>query len=50
MELEPSEEEFKKHFGELLNPPNQPNLLDVGFEECPYIPVLDDPFSIDEIE
>ena len=46
---QPSDDEFKLHFEQLLNPGGDsvevPNI-----DEAPYIPVLDDPFSALELE
>ena len=44
----PSEEEFKTHFEILLNTDGADPLCDVT--GCPYIPVLDDPFTVVEAE
>lgn len=46
---EPKLEDFKCHFNSLLNP-QQPPLPEINeFESCPYIPVLDSPFNMDEL-
>ena len=46
----PPEKEFQKHFEGLLNPPNQPLLIDMSIYECPHIPILDDPINNDEVQ
>ena len=44
----PSDEEFRVHFEELLNPPNQhDDVIDVS--DMPYIPILDDPITEKEV-
>ena len=45
----PSDEEFKVHFEELLNPDalEQSEVIDVS--ESPYIPILDDEISVQEV-
>ena len=45
----PSEASFKKHFEELLRE-NTEDMLDVDASQCPYIPVLDDPFVEREMQ
>ena len=52
-EEHPSDEQFKEHFEELLNPSGNQRTdepSDENMEELPYIPVLDDPFTINELE
>ena len=49
----PPDEQFKEHFEELLNPSDSQGTnehSDENMEELPYIPVLDDPFTVDELE
>ena len=47
--LEPAEQDFKKHFEELLNPQREPT-ADPKFENSPYIPILDDVISLQEVK
>ena len=44
----PSDEDFKIHFEQLLNPPQSENEDPVDVSDAPYIPLLDDP--IEEVE
>ena len=44
-----TQEDFKSHFENLLNPPDQPLTTDINIDDCPYIPVLDDPIHVDEL-
>ena len=46
---EPSPEEFKIHFEKLLNPRDITPVSDIDFSNCPNVPVLDDPISMDEL-
>ena len=46
---QPSDDEFKLHFEQLLNPAGN-NVEILNIEEAPYIPVLDDPFTASELE
>lgn len=49
---QPSDELFKDHIENLLNPENVPDIANVDVENdvnVPYIPVLDDPFSMREL-
>ena len=41
--------EFKTHFETLLNSSANQGLAEVETEELPYIPVLDDPISDEEL-
>lgn len=45
------DEQFKGHFEKLLNPPNAQNvqMYETNMDNLPYIPVLDDPFSMNEL-
>lgn len=45
----PEDDQFKTHFEELLNPRVNEDEEDSDFAEAPYIPVLDDPFTINEL-
>ena len=49
---QPSDLDFKTHFENLLNPPNdtQSTLDDSELENAPYIPLLDDPIALNEME
>ena len=50
---QPNDESFKSHFEKLLNPRNTENIEDINIENetnIPYIPVLDDPFSLRELD
>ncbi|MPC59118.1 hypothetical protein E2C01_053133 [Portunus trituberculatus] len=46
----PSEQQFKVHFEELLNAADSGMLENIEMENLPYIPVLDDPFTPNELE
>ena len=46
---EPSSTEFKINFETLLNPPNVSRVNEIEFSDCPYIPVLDTPISMYEV-
>ena len=48
--LEPSVQDFKKHFEDLLNPPREPTTTDANFANSPYIPILDDVISLQEVK
>ena len=46
----PSENEFKNHFEKLLNEPDSLSLeLPPEIDECPYIPLTDDPIAPVEV-
>jgi hypothetical protein len=45
----PSDEAFKMHFESLLNPCT-PALAPLDSSSCPYVPLLDDPFTPAEVE
>ena len=45
----PRDDEFKAHFESLLNP-RVPNSNTNDLASCPYIPVLDDPYTPHEVE
>ena len=50
---QPNDELFQSHFEKLLNPRNTENIEDINIENetnIPYIPVLDDPFSLRELD
>ena len=47
--MEPTENEFKKHFENLLNPADQIP-LESNYDDCPYIPILDDAISVGEVK
>ena len=49
IEMEPTENEFKKHFENLLNPANHIP-LESNYDDCPYIPILDDAISVGEVK
>ena len=47
---QPNDVSFKEHFEKLLDPEGVPDIEHVDIEDnVPYIPVLDDPFSIEEL-
>ena len=46
--IQPSDEQFKLHFEDLLNT-DQGNLPDIDLSDSPYIPVLDNPFTLLEL-
>ena len=45
----PTDSQFKAHFEELLKPLMEQVNNAIDFDESPYIPVLDDPFTIEEL-
>lgn len=45
----PTDSQFKAHFEELLNPSSEERDAVFETEGAPYIPVLDDPFTADEL-
>ena len=45
----PSDNEFRMHFEELLNPVTGVNDNEIDVSDLPYIPVLDDPISPEEV-
>ena len=47
--VEPTTQDFQRHFESLLNPQQIPLPEINEFENSPYIPVLDDPFNIGEL-
>ena len=47
--VQPADEKFKLHFENLLNM-NQTNYSEIQLDNCPYIPVLDDPFTLPELD
>ncbi len=46
----PSDEKFRRHFEEVLNPPSTVNLDTVDIATDITIPILDDPISPDEVQ
>ena len=50
--VQPSDAEFKSHFEDLLNPEIQGEqvVADADLDDAPYIPLLDDPFTPQELE
>ena len=47
---QPSDDIFKQHVENLLNPINIPDIDDINLDNnVPYIPILDNNFSIDEL-
>ena len=46
--VQPSDEQFKLHFEDLLNI-DQRNSQDIDLTDSPYIPVLDNPFTLLEL-
>ena len=48
--LEPSEQDFKKHFEDLLNPLREPTTTDTNFANSPYITTLDNVISLQEVK
>ena len=47
--VKPADEHFKFHFENLLNI-DQPDCSEIQFQNSPYIPVLDDPFTLPELD
>ena len=47
--ISPSDEEFRVHFEDLLNPDTGDNTDDIDVSDSPIIPVLDDPISPVEV-
>ena len=45
----PSDEEFRVHFEDLLNPANVENSCEIDVSDSPFIPILDDPFTPVEV-
>ena len=47
---QPSDEEFKIHFEQLLNPPGNEDEEPLDVSDSPYVPLLDDPIEEEEVE
>ena len=49
-EEQPDNDQFRIHFENLLNPPNTGVDESLNVDSDPYIPVLDDPFTVQELD
>jgi hypothetical protein len=49
-EASPSDQDFKLHFEQLLNPAERGDEEAIDVSELPYIPILDDPITESEVE